>query len=88
MTIEMYEDLLKRKQLQIDEYWELINEQDEHIKELQEENERLVDRNDELLSLCKYLYANRGRVLFTDDEMDEKYKFDALARRLLEKESE
>lgn len=52
MTEAMYEDLLKRKQLQIDEYWQLINEQDKHIVELQEENARLqkeIEKAKELL---------------------------------------
>ncbi len=47
--------------------------------QLKADKERLA----ELLSLCKYLYAHRGQVFFTDEEMDEKYYYDGLARELL-----
>lgn len=51
--------------------------------QLKADKENLTDKMAKLLSLCKYLYAHRGQVFFTDEEMDEKYYYDGLARELL-----
>ena len=56
MTKEMYEDLLQRNKLQINEYWELINEQDKHIDELQSQ---LTEKDKQIEELKKQLEENQ-----------------------------
>ena len=65
MTEEMYEDLLKRKQLQIDEYWELINEQDNHIVDLQSQ----LTEKDKSIENAKEVFADNERLLFENADL-------------------